>query len=114
AGVVGGARGVAAGSGKWIETPILREGFRVTFRPRGGMLPDSVTAARRSPMRALPVAAAVAAATVACTAGYGVLDPPASSASGLMRQVAQGERVTALTPSTPAHPNPHGPHGAAP
>jgi len=108
------AIGLAAASWKWIETPILRDGFRVTFRTRRRMLTDSVTAARRSPMRALPVAAAVAAATVACTAGYGVLDPPASSASGLMRQVAQGERVSAMTRSPQAHRNATGHAGPAP
>jgi hypothetical protein len=97
------AIGLAAASWKWVETPILRDGFRVTFRTWKRMLTESVTAARRSPMRALPVAAAVAAATVACTAGYGVLDPPASSTSGLMRQVAQGERVSAMTRSPQAH-----------
>ena len=97
------AIGLAAASWRWVETPILRDGFRVTFRTWKRMLTESLTAARRSPMRALPVAAAVAAATVACTAGYGVLDPPASSTSGLMRQVARGERVSAMTRSPQAH-----------
>jgi hypothetical protein len=46
----------------------------------------------------------VAAATVACTAGYGVLHPPASSPSGLMRQVAQGERVSAASRARAAQP----------
>jgi len=96
------AIGLAAASWKWIETPILRNGFRATFRACWRMLAESVTAARRSPMRALPVLATVAAATVACTAGYGVLRPPRSDLSGLIQQVAQGERISAATRSSQA------------
>jgi peptidoglycan/LPS O-acetylase OafA/YrhL len=97
------AIGLAAASWKWIETPILRDGFRATFRTCQRVLAESVTAARRSPMRALPVLATVAAATVACTAGYGVLNPPRSDLSGLVQQVAQGERVSAATRSGKIH-----------
>ena len=80
----------------------MRDGFRATFRTCRRVLAESVTAARRSPMRALPVLATVAAATVACTAGYGVLRPPRSDLSGLMQQVAQGERISAATRSSQA------------
>src|SRR5215469_4742529 len=93
------AIGLAAASWKWIETPIMRDGFRATFRTCQRVLAESVTAARRSPMRALTVLATVAAATVACTAGYGVLRPPRSDLSGLLQQVAQGERISAATRS---------------
>src|SRR5690242_9359291 len=96
------AIGLAAASWKWIETPIMRDGFRATFRTCWRMLAESVTAARRSPIRALPVLATVAAATVACTAGYGVLRPPHSDLSGLMQQVARGERISAATRSSQA------------
>ena len=95
------AIGLAAASWKWVEAPILRDGFRATFRALRQMLGDSVTVAGRSPVRALPVLAVVAAATVACTAGYGVLNPPAAATSGLMRQVARGERVSAATRAQP-------------
>jgi peptidoglycan/LPS O-acetylase OafA/YrhL len=97
------AIGLAAASWKWIETPILRHGFRATFRTCQRVLAESVTAARRSPMRALPALATAAAATVACTAGYGVLNPPRSDLSGLMQQVARGERVSAATRSGKIH-----------
>ena len=96
------AIGLAAASWRWIETPIMRDGFRATFRTCQRVLAESVTAARRSPMRALPVLATVAAATVACTAGYGVLRPPQSDLSGLMQQVAHGEKVSAATRSSQA------------
>jgi peptidoglycan/LPS O-acetylase OafA/YrhL len=98
------AIGLAAASWKWIETPILRAGFGATLRAWRAGLAESLTAARRSPVRALPLLAVVAAATVACTAGYGVLHPPASGPSGLMRQVAQGERVSAASRAQAAQP----------
>ena len=96
------AIGLAAASWRWIETPIMRDGFLGTLRTSQRVLAESVTAARRSPMRALPVLATVAAATVACTAGYGVLRPPHSDLSGLIQQVAQGEKVSAATQSSQA------------
>ncbi len=91
------AIGLAAASWKWIETPILRNGFAATFRTWRRALAESATAARRSPLRAIPVLAAAAAATVACMAGYGVLHATTTSYAGLMRQVAQGESVSAAT-----------------
>jgi peptidoglycan/LPS O-acetylase OafA/YrhL len=97
------AIGLAAASWRWIETPILRDGFGATFRTCRRALTESVHAARRSPMRALPVLATVAAATVACTAGYGVLHAPSNRSAGLMQQVAQGERVSAATRSHQVH-----------
>ena len=91
------AIGLAAASWRWIETPIMRDGFRATLRSCQRALAESVRAARRSPLRAMPLLATVAAAAVACTAGYGVLHPPSSGLSGLMRQVAQGEKISAAT-----------------
>jgi peptidoglycan/LPS O-acetylase OafA/YrhL len=103
------AIGLAAASWRWVETPILRDGFRATFRTCQRALAESVTAARRSPLRAMPVLATAAAATVACTAGYGVLHAPSSGFSGLMRQVAQGERVSAATRSQKTYKKASGP-----
>jgi peptidoglycan/LPS O-acetylase OafA/YrhL len=103
------AIGLAAASWRWVETPILRDGFRATFRTCQRALAESVTAARRSPMRAMPVLATAAAATVACTAGYGVLHAPSSGFPGLMRQVAQGERVSAATRSQKTYKKASGP-----
>jgi lysophospholipase L1-like esterase len=62
----------------------------------------------------MPVLATVAAATVACTAGYGVLHAPSSGLSGLMRQVAQGERISAATQSLKTRGKASGPARPAP
>ena len=97
------AIGLAAASWQWIEAPILRSGFGATLRRWRTGLAESLTAARRSPLQALPLLAVVAAATVACTAGYGVLNPPASASSALMRQVARGERVSAASRAQTAY-----------
>ena len=110
----GAAIGLAAASWRWIETPIMRNGFRATFRTCQRALAESVHAARRSPLQAMPVLATVAAATVACTAGYGVLHAPSSGLSGLMRQVAQGERISAATRSLRARGRASGPAPAGP
>ena len=98
------AIGLAAASWQWIESPILRAGFGATLRSWRAGLAESLTAVRRSPVRALPLLAVVAAATVACTAGYGVLHPPASTSSAMMRQVAQGERVSAASRAQAVQP----------
>jgi peptidoglycan/LPS O-acetylase OafA/YrhL len=95
---------LAAASWRWIESPILRDGFRASCRAAYRVLSDSVMAARRSPVRALPAVIAAAALSVACTAGYGVIHPPATP--GLQQQVAAGARVSAA--SRVPHPQPAG------
>jgi peptidoglycan/LPS O-acetylase OafA/YrhL len=103
------AIGLAAASWRWLEEPILRNGFRATLRARCQLLAGSFPAARRSPLGAMPAVAAMAALTVACTAGYGVLHPPAAASAGLQQQISQGAKVSAATrtrsaPGTPAAP----------
>ena len=91
------AIGLAAASWRWLEEPILRHGFRATAQARLRQLAGSFSAARRSPLGAMPAVAATAALTVACTAGYGVLHPPAPAASGLQQQISRGAKVSAAT-----------------
>jgi peptidoglycan/LPS O-acetylase OafA/YrhL len=87
--------GLAAASWRFIETPILRHGFGVTCRHWGRALAGAIT--RRAGLlgRALPVAVASAVLLTFATAGYGIARTPAPVApSGLIRQVAQGQRVS--------------------
>jgi peptidoglycan/LPS O-acetylase OafA/YrhL len=86
---------LAAASWRWIEAPILRDGFRPTVLRRYHALAESVTAARRSPARALPALMLAAALSVACTAGYRVLRAPAATA--LETQIVNGEKVSQAT-----------------
>ena len=84
---------LAAASWKWLEEPVLRNGFRATWRTVGRALGNAVSAARRSPVRALPVLWAAAALAVTCTAGYGIFHAP-SGPSGMEDQILRGERVS--------------------
>ncbi len=75
-----GRRRDRAGGGRrgdGSKRPSCMTGSGPRTAPASGCWRNRSRAARRSPMRALPVLATVAAATVACTAGYGVLRPPA-------------------------------------
>jgi peptidoglycan/LPS O-acetylase OafA/YrhL len=84
---------LAAASWRWIERPILRDGFRATIRARYRVVAHSLATVRRSPAGVFPVLVAVAAVTVACTAGYGVLRAPKTS-PGLEQQINQGIKVS--------------------
>ncbi len=86
---------LAAASWRWIEQPIIHNGFRATVLARYRVVAESVAAARQSPSRALPAVFVVAALSVACTAGYGVLNAPASD--GLQQQITHGAQVSAAT-----------------
>jgi peptidoglycan/LPS O-acetylase OafA/YrhL len=101
---------LAAASWRWIEQPIIHNGFRATVLARYRVVAGSVTAARRSPARAFPAVFLVAALSVACTAGYGVLNAPTSD--GLQRQIARGAQVSAATQARHAT-GPRTPHAVA-
>jgi peptidoglycan/LPS O-acetylase OafA/YrhL len=83
---------LAAASWRWIEQPIIRDGFRATIRDRFRLVTGSLTAARSSPAGVFPAVALVAALAVACTAGYGVLH--ARSSDGLAAQISQGLKIS--------------------
>jgi hypothetical protein len=80
----------AAVSWKWLNEPILRDGFRTICRAL------SSPAAWRLPVRALPVLRAAAILTVTCTAGCSAFPTPAGP-SGMEKQIIMGERVGAAT-----------------
>jgi len=86
---------LAAASWRWIEQPIIQNGFRATVLARYRVVAESVATARQSPPRAFPAVFVVAALSVACTAGYGVLNAPASG--GLQQQITHGAQVSAAT-----------------
>jgi hypothetical protein len=98
------AAGLAAASWRWIEQPIIQDGFRATARSRLHALTRSVRVAHRAPAQIFPAVGVLAAAAVTFTAGYGVLH--ADSSSGLAEQISQGVRVTqhdlAQPPAAPA------------
>jgi peptidoglycan/LPS O-acetylase OafA/YrhL len=99
---------LAAASWRWIEEPILHNGLAATLRTQRATISRSISAARRSPARALPALIPVAAIMVVCTAGYGVLySPPGQT---LQQQIAAGTRVSA---ATRAQADPHQAHAAA-
>ena len=87
------AIGLAALSWRWVEEPIIRNGFTATIRSRWAALTRSLAAARHDPRRLLPAALVpLVALSVACTAGYGVIyTPPGQS---LQQQIAAGARVS--------------------
>ena len=90
---------LASASWRYIETPIMRNGLGVTIRHWIQL----VAAASRRPTagtrgRAVPVTVAAAAAITVVVACYGIARPPAPDApSGLLRQVANGERVSSAS-----------------
>jgi peptidoglycan/LPS O-acetylase OafA/YrhL len=86
------AVGLAAASWRWIEAPIIQDGFRATARSRLRSLTRSLRVAHRAPARIFPAVGVLAAAAVTFTAGYGVLH--ARSSSGLAEQISQGVRVS--------------------
>ena len=86
---------VAAASWRWIEEPIMRRGLRAVISSGSGRLARSVVAARRSPLRALPLAVPAAMLVVACTAGYGILHRPAGPT--LQQQITAGAMISAAT-----------------
>ena len=95
--------GLASASWRYVEAPIMRNGLGVTLRHWIQL----VAAASRLPAagtrgRAIPVAVAAAAAITVVVACYGIARPPVPDApSGLLRQVANGERVSSASQATP-------------
>ena len=100
---------LATASWRFIETPIMRDGLRATVRGWGRALAavgvKAGTGAAGWLQRARPVAVAAVVAVVAAMAVYGVARPPAPDApAGLLRQVADGQRVSAESRSSPSSP----------
>jgi peptidoglycan/LPS O-acetylase OafA/YrhL len=99
---------LASASWRFIETPIMRNGLGVTVRHWVQLLGAASRRPAAGPARrAIPVTMAAAGAIIFMLACYGVARPPAAAApGGLLRQVANGERVSSASRSTPAAPSP--------
>jgi hypothetical protein len=99
---------LASASWRFIETPVMRNGLGVTVRHWVQLLGAASRRPAAGPARrAIPVTMAAAGAIIFMLACYGVARPPAAAApGGLLRQVANGERVSSASRSTPAAPSP--------
>jgi len=105
--------GLAAASWRFIESPILTNGFLGACRNRYRQLVASCTRPAADLRHALPVPLSAAAVAVVGIATYGVLAPYGVSAqTGLVNQVAEGERISAASQvhaatAAPARPTTH-------
>ncbi len=94
---------VAAASWRFIETPIMRDGLRATVRRWMRLVAEASRRPAGTRGRALPVTLAAAVAITFVVSCYGVARTPAPAApGGLLRQVANGERVSSASQSTPS------------
>jgi peptidoglycan/LPS O-acetylase OafA/YrhL len=98
---VGVTIALAAVSWQFIEGPILQNGFRVTCRHWIRLLTGAGSRAGRRRRSVMPTAVAAAALAAVVVASYGIARPPAPVApAGLLRQVAEGQRVSAASQAT--------------
>jgi peptidoglycan/LPS O-acetylase OafA/YrhL len=92
--------GLACLSWQFVETPILRDGFLATCA-RWRVLVDEGLRPVGARRKVAPMVVAAAALIAVAVAGYGVTRPPGSAApSGLLRQVAEGQQISASTQAT--------------
>ncbi len=94
--------GLAATSWYLLEEPILRNGLRAEFARYGRLLRSAPKTLFRTPATtAPPVFGAMVLIAVACTAGYGLLNP--QTGPTLQQQIAHGSAFTTpLVPSASA------------
>jgi len=89
--------GLACLSWQFVETPILRDGFLATCA-RWRLLVDEGLRPVGARRRVVPMVVAASALIAVAVAGYGVARPPGSAApAGLLRQVAEGQRISATS-----------------
>ena len=89
--------GLAAASWRWLEEPIIRNGFRATVRGWSSTVLGSPAGTHRAPARVVPAVAGVAALVVVGAAAYGVLLP--HSSTGLAEQISEGVKVSHQVPA---------------
>jgi peptidoglycan/LPS O-acetylase OafA/YrhL len=85
---------LACASWRFIETPILQNGFRATCHQWWRLLIDESLRPIGARRHVVPTAVATAAVVAVAIAGYGITRPPQPAApTGLLRQVAEGQRI---------------------
>ena len=94
---------LASASWRFIETPILRDGFWATCNRWWLHLEEGVrpVGSRR---QVAPLILAVGALTAAAVAGYGIARPASAAPAGLMQQVAEGQQISAESQATASQP----------
>jgi peptidoglycan/LPS O-acetylase OafA/YrhL len=97
--------GLACVSWRFVETPILRDGFWATCSRWRVLIDEALrpVSARRRVAPALVAATALAAVAVA---SYGIARPASATPQGLLRQVAEGQRISAASQATSAASQP--------
>jgi peptidoglycan/LPS O-acetylase OafA/YrhL len=104
--------GLACLSWQFVETPILRDGFLATCA-RWRVLVDEGLRPVTAHRKVVPVVVAASALVAVAVAGYGVTRPPGSATpTGLLRQVAEGQQISAASQAT-ARPRPRATSPAA-
>ncbi len=93
---------LAAASWRFIETPILQHGLRATFQHWHERLADVRTRPASRRRDSVPVAVAAVTVIAVAVAVFGVVRPaePATP-TGLLRQVAEGQRISTASQSAP-------------
>ena len=92
---------LAAASWRFIETPILRNGLRTTFRHWHEQLADVRGRPAGHRRDSFPVAVAAVTVIAVAVAVFGVARPPEPATPvGLLRQVAEGQRISAASQSS--------------
>ena len=100
-------------SWRFIETPILRDGFLATckrwwrllreaFLPPAGLVLSGRGLRPADALRHVPVVVAAGAMAAVVVGGYGIGFPASAAPAGLLRQVAQGQQVSAASQASPA------------
>ena len=93
---------LACASWRFVETPILRDGFLATCH-RWRLLVDEGLRPVGAHRRVAPMVVAAATLAAVAVASYGIARPPGSAApEGLLRQVAEGQRISAASQATAA------------
>jgi peptidoglycan/LPS O-acetylase OafA/YrhL len=99
---------LACASWRFIETPILQNGFRATCHRWWRLLIDESLRPIGARRHVVPTVVATAAAVAVAVAGYGIVRSPQPVVpTGLLRQVAEGQQIgTVSRAAQPPKPDP--------